>query len=100
MRPARLKHGRARRWTCALGIGVGLSLLVDEGRPAAGPNLVTSNTKLLLDGTVVDNQTGDTVALFGLVHVQTKLYPSQGLVALQANLTEAVLAYGVNDPTP
>ncbi len=101
MRPARLLDGSARRWGPASGILLGLGLLVAGVGPApAEPHVVTSNTKLLLEGTVRDNQNGEDVAVIGLMHVQTKLYPALGLVAVHANLTEAVLAYGVNDPTP
>src|SRR5687768_4154895 len=92
MRRARLGNWRGRRWRPTVGILLGLGLLVvGPGLVPAGPNLVTSNTKLLLDGAVVDNQSGESVGLLGLIHVQTRVDPSVGLVAVHANLTDAVL---------
>jgi hypothetical protein len=68
----------------------------------AQPAAVTSNTRLLVDATLIDGQSGKDVALFGLVHVQTTFWPSTSTLVVHANIQEdAFLAYEdqtLNDP--
>jgi hypothetical protein len=90
----------ARGWGGALGILTGLGLLaVNCGPVAAGPKHVTSNTQLLLDGTVL-SQTGESVALLALIHVQSRVDLSNGTVAVHANVRDDSLAYVATDATP
>jgi hypothetical protein len=78
----------------------GLTLLAAACGPvAARPKLVTSNTQLLLDGTV-STRTGEGVTLLALVHLQTQVDVSTGTVEVQANLRDESLAYITTNATP
>jgi len=89
-------------WSIALNILKGMSLIVMLcGQAAAQPHLAKSNTQLILDGSMFDAGAGDNVALFGLIHVQTRFDLPTGAVAVHANIREeAFLAYVLNDQTP
>lgn len=66
----------------------------------AQPAGVTSNTRLLVDATLIDGQSGEGIALFGFVHVQTTFWPSTSTLALHANVQEdAFLVYQEDEPT-
>jgi len=66
----------------------------------AQPAGVTSNTRLLVDATLIDGQSGEDIALFGFVHVQTTFWPSTSTLAVHANIQEdAFLAYEQNEST-
>jgi prefoldin subunit 5 len=68
---------------------------------AAEPRKVTSNSQVLLDATLFDIDTGEDVQLLGLIHVQTKVNPSESTLAVHANIREAAfLAFAENDQAP
>ena len=54
---------------------------------------------MVLDDTVVDDETGQDVILLGLFHVQTTLYPSDSTVTIHANVTGEFVAYSPPNPT-
>ena len=54
---------------------------------------------MVLDDTVVDDETGQDVILFGLFHVQTTMYPSDSTVTIHANVTGEFVAYSPPKPT-
>jgi methyl-accepting chemotaxis protein len=71
------------------------------GEVAAEPRKVTSNSQVLLDATVFDDDTGEDVQLIGLIHVQTKVSTSESTLAVHANIREAsFLAFVANDQAP
>jgi len=90
-------------WRRALRMLISLSLLavmIGEA-PAKPPRQITSNSQLLLDATLFDTQTGDNVQLIGLIHVQTKVDPTENTMALHANIREEkFLAFVQNDQAP
>ena len=54
---------------------------------------------MVLDDTVVDDQTGRDVILLGLVHMQTTVYPSDSTVTIHANVTGEFAGYSPRKPT-
>ncbi len=58
-----------------------------------------SSVPMVLDDTVVDDETGQDVILFGLFHVQTTMYPSDSTVTIHANVAGEFVAYSPPKPT-
>ena len=64
-----------------------------------GAARLKSSVPMVLDDTVVDDETGQDVILFGLFHVQTTMYPSDSTVTIHANVTGEFVAYSPPKPT-
>jgi hypothetical protein len=87
-----------RSWRNVLGMLTGFAfLLTSLGEAASTP--LKSIVPMVLDQTVVDDETGQDVILFGLFHVQTTVYPSDSAVTIHANVTGEFVAYSPPKPT-
>ena len=88
----------ARSWRNVLGMLTGFAFLLTSLTEAASTPL-KSIVPMVLDQTVVDDETGQDVILFGLFHVQTTVYPSDSTVTIHANVTGEFVAYSPPKPT-
>jgi cell division protein FtsB len=66
----------------------------------AQPRTVTSNSRVLLDGTLFDSATGNDVRLVGLFHLQTRLDVTDDSLAVHANVMEGLFAAYVAPQQP
>ena len=79
--------------------GAAVLTLLATGSETHAAARLKSSVPMVLDQTVVDDETGQDVILFGLFHVQTTVYPSDSTVTIHANVTGEFVAYSPPKPT-
>ena len=88
------QHRRRSAWCMWLALSLVAMLC---GEASAQPNMITSNTSVLLDATLSDGLTGEDVQLMGLIHVQTKVNLRQDTLGVHANIREESFLAFVQD---
>ena len=80
------------------------AILILPGPAVSAPKRVSSSTRTLLDATVFNGQTGESIALLGVVRVRAKVAFADGTVAVETKLREraflAVVMTAENEEDP